>query len=68
MKNKFNIEVKEYEKKDSSQGFKNALAGLLKLGNKSLEKLSCDDFKALYGGLTCKELKAMRKLEKGLAL
>lgn len=29
----------------------------------NIDDLSCDDFKALYSGYTCKELKAMYELE-----
>lgn len=61
MKNKYNIEEIEHNKTDSSQGFTNAVSGLA-IGKK-IDDLSCDDFKALYSGYTCKELKAMYKLE-----
>lgn len=63
MKNKYNIEEIEQNKADSSQGFTNS--GLIPL-DKKIDDLSCDDFKALYSGYTCKELKAMYKLEHNL--
>ena len=61
MKNKYNIEEIKHNKADSSQGFTNSVFGLVI--DKKIDDLSCDDFKALYRGLTCKELKAMYKLE-----
>ena len=61
MKNKYNIEEIEHNKADSSQGFTNSVFGLVI--DKKIDDLSCDDFKALYSGYTCKELKAMYKLE-----
>lgn len=66
MKNKYNIEEIEHNEVDSRQGFNNAVSGLVIV--KKIDDLSCDDFKALYSGYTCKELKAMDKLEKRLAL
>lgn len=64
MKNKYNIEEIEHNKADSSQGFTNSVSGLVI--DKKIDDLSCDDFKALYRGFTCKELKAMYKLEKDI--
>lgn len=43
------------------EGFTNSVFGLVI--DKKIDDLSCDDFKALYSGYTCKELKAMYKLE-----
>lgn len=67
MKNEYNIELKEHKHIGCRQGFNKVVAGLILL-NKKIDDLSCDDFKALYNSYTCKQLKAMRKLEKGLAL
>ena len=61
MKNKYNIEEIEQGKADSSQGCTNSVFSLAT--DKKIDDLSCDDFKALYRGFTCKELKAMYKLE-----
>mgnify|MGYP004482069805 CR=1 FL=1 len=64
MKNKYNIEEIEHNKADSSRGFfVVCLATSKKIDDLSCDDLSCDDFKALYSGYTCKELKAMYKLE-----
>ena len=49
---------------DDSIGFTNSVSALA-IGKK-IDDLSCDDFKALYSGYTCKELKAMYKLEKDI--
>ena len=65
MKNKYNIEEIEQGKADSSQVFTNAVSGFLAT-SKKIDDLSCDDFKALYSGYTCKELKAMYELEKDI--
>lgn len=64
MKNKYNIEEIEQGKADSSQGFTNSVSGLAT--SKKIDDLSCDDFKALYSGYTCKELKAMYELEQDI--
>ena len=62
MKNKYNIEEIEHNKADSSRGF-----FVVRLAtSKKIDDLSCDDFKALYSGYTCKELKAMYELEKDI--
>ena len=54
MKNKYNIEEIEHNKANSSRGFFVVCLATSK---------KIDDFKALYSGYTCKELKAMYKLE-----
>ena len=59
MKNKYNIEEIEHNKTDSSRGFFVVCLAT----SKKIDDLSCDDFKALYSGYTCKELKAMYELE-----